>query len=78
MLYVGALMTSFWAVLEGRPEVGAACIGIASALSQQTVWFMPLYTLLVLYTVIGRNMPAFGGVNAQSMTELNAYFSILT
>ena len=39
---------------------------------------MPLYTLLVLYTVIGRNMPAFGGVNAQSMSELNAYFSILT
>jgi len=35
---------------------------------------MPIYTLLVLYTVIGRNMPAVSSMNAQSMSELNAYF----
>jgi len=33
MLYVGALMTSFWAVLEARPEIGAASFGVAASLS---------------------------------------------
>ncbi len=72
-------MMSVWLLLEGQPELAAGAFGLTFALSQQAVWYTPLYWLISLYTIIGRNMPTqMSQMGTANMSELSSYFTTLT
>lgn len=74
-LFLGLVLFTMWALLDGQVEISGASMGLASALNQYAVWMLPVYILIIMFQVFSRSMR---GRRQLDFNALNGLFSELS
>lgn len=74
-LFLGLVLFTIWAILDGQIEISGASMGLACALNQYSVWMLPVYILIIMFQVFSRSMR---GRRQLDFNALNGLFSELS